>query len=240
MTTLTVLYDNRTTRADLKPDWGFSCFIEGLEDVILFDTGGDGATLLMNAAAIGADLKRVDTVVISHAHDDHAGGLADLLDASGTGKRVVLLESFPERLAEAARAGGANVVYAASPFELCAGARTSGELGEGDGIREQCLVLEDRRGVAVITGCAHPGIVGIVETLKETTGQPVTSVLGGFHLFRESAEAADDVASRLRDLGVERVAPCHCTGEVAIERFAYAYEEGFVRCEAGAVMKLGA
>lgn len=239
MTKLTVLYDNRTARPDLKPDWGFSCLVEGLKDVILFDTGGDGPTLLMNAAALALDPMRVDTVVISHAHDDHAGGLADFLGAAGTGRRVVLLGSFPERLSEVARASGANVVFADDPLELCAGARTSGELGDGDGMREQCLILDDGDELALVTGCAHPGIVEIVETMKKAEGKAVTSVLGGFHLFREPASGVDDVVSRLRGLGVVRVAPCHCTGEVAIEHFSEAYGDDFTRCEAGTVLTLG-
>jgi 7,8-dihydropterin-6-yl-methyl-4-(beta-D-ribofuranosyl)aminobenzene 5'-phosphate synthase len=49
---------------------------------ILFDTGGDGRMLLANMAALGFNPEELDAVVLSHAHSDHTGGLADLLGAN--------------------------------------------------------------------------------------------------------------------------------------------------------------
>ncbi|GAH15690.1 unnamed protein product, partial [marine sediment metagenome] len=45
---LTIVYDNNAYIENLKTDWGFSCFIKGLEKTILFDTGTRGALLLAN------------------------------------------------------------------------------------------------------------------------------------------------------------------------------------------------
>jgi 7,8-dihydropterin-6-yl-methyl-4-(beta-D-ribofuranosyl)aminobenzene 5'-phosphate synthase len=236
--TITILYDNRAGPEGLASAWGFACLIEGLPSTILFDTGGDSPTLLRNMAKLGVAPETVDAVVLSHAHDDHTGGLAGFLDVRGAAK-VYLLGSSPGAVADAARARGAEVIEVAEPTEICAGATLSADLGDPSRISEQCLLLSGDAGVAVVTGCAHPGIVRIVERVKELTGRNVVSVLGGFHLLRTSDEAVDAIISRLRELGVRYVVPCHCTGDGAIERFAVSYGDAFTRCHAGAVIVQG-
>ncbi len=63
---------------------GLSLFVETREHTLLFDAGPDGALLEKNAAALGADLTRVDTAVLSHAHYDHGGGMARFLELNRT------------------------------------------------------------------------------------------------------------------------------------------------------------
>ena len=78
---LIVLVENTTLIGDYyKGEPGFSCLIRDGERQILFDTGYSGL-LVENAAAMGIDLSKVDTVVLSHGHDDHAGGLSAFLEA---------------------------------------------------------------------------------------------------------------------------------------------------------------
>lgn len=68
------LLENHTCRDDCGCTHGLSLYIETEEHRILFDVGPDGL-FAQNAAALGLELKTVDTVVISHGHYDHAGGL---------------------------------------------------------------------------------------------------------------------------------------------------------------------
>lgn len=232
--TVTILYDNRSTAEGLETAWGFACLVEGLEKTILFDTGGDSPTLLGNMKSLGIDPQRVDLIAISHAHYDHAGGLAGLLEIHPA-VTVYLLESFPDEIAREARALGAEVVEISGPVELCPGASLGGELVGRGGIPEQSLLLSMENGITVITGCAHPGIVQTVELARETTSRDVRIVIGGFHLFRDSDAAIAQVISRLQALGVRWAAPCHCSGDAAIERFAESYGEGFLHCGTGAV-----
>ncbi len=77
MLTITVLYDNVAHDARLQTDWGLACLVEGLEQPLLFDTGGKGDILLRNMRALGLDPQAVRTVVLSHAHGDHTGGWRD-------------------------------------------------------------------------------------------------------------------------------------------------------------------
>ena len=81
-TTITILYDYNPGDSDkrLETAWGFSCLVEGPEKTILFDTGGDSATLLRNMRTLGIDPRDMDVIVISHVHGDHVGGLAGFLE----------------------------------------------------------------------------------------------------------------------------------------------------------------
>jgi 7,8-dihydropterin-6-yl-methyl-4-(beta-D-ribofuranosyl)aminobenzene 5'-phosphate synthase len=77
---ITVVYDNETGSVNLRKGHGFSALIEdeGMPP-LLFDTGADGPTLLHNMKELNIDPRDIETVVISHAHDDHVGGLSEIL-----------------------------------------------------------------------------------------------------------------------------------------------------------------
>lgn len=75
--TVTVLVENRSPRADLQAGRGLALHLEDDQQAILFDTGPD-ARLIANAERLGIDLARVGTMVLSHGHDDHSGGLPAL------------------------------------------------------------------------------------------------------------------------------------------------------------------
>ncbi len=79
MITLTWVVDD-TAEGNLSSEHGFSMWIATDAGQVLFDTGGTGAVLMQNLAALGLDPGRLNAVVLSHAHDDHTGGLRMLLD----------------------------------------------------------------------------------------------------------------------------------------------------------------
>ena len=85
---ITIIYDNRVLKQQLKSGWGFSCLIEGGGTVsngisnILFDTGANGLMLLRNMRKLRLDPDNIKIVFISHGHQDHAGGLYEILKAN--------------------------------------------------------------------------------------------------------------------------------------------------------------
>ena len=235
---VTVVYDNRSGAEGLEPAWGFACIVEGLEKTILFDTGGDSPRLLSNMAELGFKPQDVDVVVLSHAHGDHVGGLNGFLDANDS-VVVYLLESFPSSIGQDARRRGAEVVEVSQPTGICVGAKLTGEIVGESGIPEQSLLLLGDVGAAVITGCAHPGIVSVVERAKALTASGILVALGGFHLVRDTEESIRHTILDLKRLGVQHVIPCHCSGDLAIELFAKAYGAEFVCCSVGSVIAVG-
>ncbi len=75
---ITVLYDAFGKDAAMAKDWGYAALVEINGKRILFDTGNDPGILAKNAKARGADLTRLDFVVLSHRHSDHIGGFSAL------------------------------------------------------------------------------------------------------------------------------------------------------------------
>jgi 7,8-dihydropterin-6-yl-methyl-4-(beta-D-ribofuranosyl)aminobenzene 5'-phosphate synthase len=234
--TITVLYDNNEDDERLETAWGFSCLVEGLQKTILFDTGGDGALLLRNMRTMGIDPQDVDVVVISHVHGDHLGGLTAFLKEHHA-VTVFLPQSFPVGIKDATREAGAELVAVRGPVEICKHVSSTGELGNG--IKEQSLVIETVQGLVLITGCAHPGVIGIVRHAKELMGEKVHLVLGGFHLSGASREVIKGIVEDFRRLGVQRVASCHCSGDVARQSFAETYGTDFFPAGVGSRLIVG-
>jgi 7,8-dihydropterin-6-yl-methyl-4-(beta-D-ribofuranosyl)aminobenzene 5'-phosphate synthase len=228
--TLTVVYDNRSADSRLGTAWGFACLIETESATILFDTGGAGQLLMNNLTILGIDPRAIDAVVLSHVHNDHTGGLDRLL-AVNDHLTVYLPRSFPASF----KAQIHNpVVEVSEPIVIADHIRTTGELGTA--IVEQVLIIETSRGLIVLTGCAHPGIVEIVRQAK-TSGE-IYLVMGGFHLADRSVAEVETVIAELKRSGVQRAAPSHCTGDRAIEQFRAAFGTGFIPIGVGAVLHM--
>jgi len=237
MLTITVLYDNIAHDARLQTDWGFACLVEGLEQPLLFDTGGKGDILLGNMRALGLDPQAVRTLVLSHAHGDHTGGLAAFL-AENPDVTVYLPQSFPAGIKDTVRQAGATLVEVTEAQKIATGAHTTGELGGQ--IREQALALETTRGLIVITGCAHPGIVEMVRQAQAEPGGDVYMALGGFHLRDANAGQISTMIADLQALGMQRIAPSHCTGDAARRAFAEAFGADYLESGVGQVFVIGA
>ncbi len=230
---ITTLYDNYPFADGFRTGFGFSALIEG-EKTILFDAGGDSPTLLHNLRKAGKRPDDIDLLFFSHSHGDHTGGAYGLLENCSR-PDVYLLSSFPSSLKQEL-AELAEIVEVDGPTEISSFAFSTGELGGWTG--EQSLVLKTGKGLAVLTGCAHPGIVKILEKAKELGGDDVFLAMGGFHLNSASRERLLRVIEGFRDLGVGKVAPSHCTGDVAISLFEKEYGDDFIRNGVGRKISL--
>ena len=232
---LTILYNNVPSDPRLVTDWGFACFIHQKSKNILFDTGGSGRVLLSNMNKLRINLEDVDVIVLSHIHMDHTGGLKEFLKRNSH-VTVYFPHSFPQTFRDDILKMGCNLIAVDQPIKICEGVYSSGEMGVG--IREQALILKTSKGLIVITGCAHPGIVDIVKHAKDWLKEEIYLVLGGFHLMRYSESEVGRVITRLQEMSVKKVAPSHCTGETAIRQFKAAWGDNFLNGGCGAVINI--
>jgi 7,8-dihydropterin-6-yl-methyl-4-(beta-D-ribofuranosyl)aminobenzene 5'-phosphate synthase len=230
-----VVFDNVPHAANLATSWGFACVIEGLSQTILFDTGGNGHILLSNMTHLGIAPECVSTIFLSHIHHDHTGGLEAFL-AQNPKVTVYIPTSFPISFQQAIASYGAKVITIGEPRQLFERVYSTGEMGES--IKEQALILDTQAGLILITGCAHPHIARIAASVKKRFGKDIALLMGGFHLRSMGRQESHKIVRILKELGIERVAPSHCTGEQTIAQFQKTWGEGFIKSGCGAAIEL--
>ncbi|MBN2336827.1 MBL fold metallo-hydrolase [Candidatus Bathyarchaeota archaeon] len=223
--TLTILYDNNAYDADCRTEWGFSALIELEGYTILFDTGGDPEVLSHNIDALDVDVQEIDCIVISHEHWDHVGGL-DLVLGMNSNVTVYLPESIPYRIKSSVRSRGAEIVETSDPVKICEGVSTTSVL-EADP-DEQALILGTENGLILVTGCSHPGVENLARDAAEVTGTEVYMVVGGFHLGGQDRASLDALVEEMKEIGVTKAAPTHCSGDLARLAFSEGYGDDYL------------
>jgi len=288
---ITVLVDNYTDlllmqstdvvkRPAVKPpgallaEHGFSCLISvyaGSEKhTVLLDTGVTSKSLLHNADVLNVKLDEVETVILSHGHFDHFGGLSAFFERAERSTVLVLHpDAFLQRrlnipplgiqvdlptLSEGnLSAAGAMVQMHEGPFLLASELiLVSGEVERRTEFEkgfpwaeamigeewitdpfhdDQGLGLKVKgKGLIVIGGCSHAGIINTVRHLQKQTGtDKVHAVLGGFHLTGPIFEPIiGPTIDEMKKIGPDCVVPTHCTGWKAINQFAQEMPDQFV------------
>jgi 7,8-dihydropterin-6-yl-methyl-4-(beta-D-ribofuranosyl)aminobenzene 5'-phosphate synthase len=228
---ISIVYDNTTYDSQLESAWGFGAVVEYDDHTFLFDTGGSGSILVDNMTQMGFNPQDIEFIILSHIHGDHTDGLMYLLQ-KGIKPIVYLPKAFPETFKYSVGIH-TEVVEIREPVEIIPGVYSTGEMG---GIVEQALVVETREGIVVITGCAHPGVVRMVHKAKSIVDSDIALVLGGFHLSSASDGDIEQIISNFRSMGVNQVAPAHCTGERAINMFADEYGDDYIQAGVGRIL----
>ena len=104
---------------------------------------------------------------------------------------------------------------------------------------ELSLVLETEKGLVVITGCSHSRVEHIVSKAREEWKKDVALLAGGFHLGPYDQDTIERLARELKEkMGVQRVAPAHCTGHVGFKVFRRVYGEDYHYAGLGSVIRL--
>lgn len=287
------LMDNEASSERFLCEHGLSLYIETGEHKILFDTGVSPA-FAENAEKLGVDLAQVDTVIISHGHYDHTGGLATFLKLNDKGKIYISRHAFNHFMA---RREGGRLEYIGLPelpelVELGQQARTGEKLpkssrfvlteGEtpidqqlflfsqppgrcfwpegnhqlleesqepGEGFiedefqHEQNLLIREGERSLLLVGCAHRGIVNIVEQVR-TSGHPMPDwVIGGFHLHNRASGTSEEKRRILQIANyLNQTTPhyftCHCTGKEAFGVLSTMMKDKISYLDAGSILKL--
>jgi 7,8-dihydropterin-6-yl-methyl-4-(beta-D-ribofuranosyl)aminobenzene 5'-phosphate synthase len=104
---------------------------------------------------------------------------------------------------------------------------------------EQAVVVRTRRGLAVVVGCAHRGLINTIRRALDLTGDShVCAVLGGMHLAAAEPQQVARTIEELQTLGVDRLVACHCTGFGASADLRLAFGESFSPGGVGATFTL--
>ena len=243
---LTVLVDNSVAQDSVKAVWGFACLVQARGHTVLFDTGPDPAVLKDNLAALNVDPARIEAVVISHFHPDHTFGAPGLVVRKGLPAYTPGSFDRYEKEAAALDAAGLVRVPVATGTNLFDGFRVSEPLHFGGTSPstgeywEQYLTVDTPDGLVVIVGCSHPGILAMLEQVKQQTGRPIDLVIGGFHLLDQPDAEVRRIATAMKAMGVAHVSAAHCTGEAAASVFRDVFGDHYVNAGVGAVIGVAA
>jgi 7,8-dihydropterin-6-yl-methyl-4-(beta-D-ribofuranosyl)aminobenzene 5'-phosphate synthase len=106
---------------------------------------------------------------------------------------------------------------------------------------EQALIINLKgRGLIILSGCAHRGIVNAVKTAQRVTGiEKIHAVVGGFHLVESSPEVVQKTVADIMALSPNYIVPTHCTGFPAITAFAREMPKQFVLSSVGTRFTFG-
>lgn len=152
--------------------------------------------------------------------------------------------------------GGAFVIHA-KPVELQPGVWLTGpvprrhpernwsgsvQVKTASGTREDtidddmALVIDTERGLVIVTGCGHAGVINIIEHARAfIRPAPVHALIGGVHLFRATDETLRWTVGKMREFGVQNFVGAHCTGIETVYRIRHDLGLDRARCVVGAV-----
>ncbi len=219
---MVVLVDNYPYAPGLATAWGFSAYVEAYGERILFDTGPSPDVLIANAKKLGANLSRLTMAVISHAHGDHTGGLEALAWLS-PGLRVYVPRG--SGLAGYVQSLGLRPVVVNGTTSIAPHIYVVGPLYGPPW--EQALAVDTAKGLILLVGCSHPGVVAMVGEAIHAAGRRVYMVVGGFHMAGATVSEARQVARQLVELGVEKIYPLHCSGDTIRHVLEQEYPEHY-------------
>jgi len=274
-TRITILCENSVGRVIGSGEHGFSAFIETDHGNVLFDTG-NGHGIVLNSLAFNKDLRTVRKILLSHGHNDHTGGLPEVLKLTGQVDVHAHPRIFLDRIAVRKVEGGetrrfAGLVYKKTYLEFLGanfvlnqdfsevekGLFLTGEVPrrtpfekddpslfvEIDGKRvqdtlmdDQSLVLDTGKGLILVLGCAHSGMINIIHHVMTQTGKPkFNAILGGTHLDFLTPEQLEESIKALKQLEIEKIGVSHCTGMRAASRLHQEFGDRFVYGSVGTV-----
>jgi 7,8-dihydropterin-6-yl-methyl-4-(beta-D-ribofuranosyl)aminobenzene 5'-phosphate synthase len=258
------LIENTEGRSGCAYAHGLSFYVETKKHRMLLDLGPSGQTL-QNAKVLDIDLTRVDTVILSHGHYDHSGGILPFagindqaliyMQGSATGEYYSDRgKSAPQRyeyigidknIAELPQVRFLQGDYRIDDeLELFTIKNRSHKLPSSnkrilirkgdhfqcdDFVHEQFLVVsqgsQDSQDPwrVLMSGCAHSGILSIMDAFCEKYGKEPDLVISGFHLMKKTDYTGDEIRE-IEEIAKEltryptKFVTCHCTGIPAFDR----------------------
>lgn len=244
---LTVLVENTAMGPEFQSVHGLSLYLKANGHRLLMDVG-PGEEFVHNAQLLGIDPAQVELCVISHGHHDHGGGLENFLKHNHTapvllterafgnyysGKKYIgldqSLKSHPQvqLLPERYQPAPHILLLSQIPGDRLLPKANEGLLDENGAdpfLHEQVMLVEEQGKFLLLGGCAHRGIVNILEHVKNVVGRYPDVVVSGFHLSAGGSgkcmaedDYLDALSKALLDTGAMFYS-CHCTGQEALNR----------------------
>ena len=263
---IVTLVENSCGNENCIAEHGLSIYIETEKHKLLLDTGQTDA-VVRNAEALGVDLNVVDTVILSHGHYDHSGGILPFSKLNHTAQ-IIMQRKAAEPHYNSERYIGIDTDILKLPnvrlidgdmqlddelflFSGITGRRCypqgnrklsslkDGVKTEDDFMHEQCLVITQNGKRWLLSGCAHNGILNILDKYKELFNSYPDYVITGFHMMKREGEHTEEektviiqTAHELSQLDTVFYSG-HCTGIPAFELMKVIMGEQLIALHSG-------
>jgi 7,8-dihydropterin-6-yl-methyl-4-(beta-D-ribofuranosyl)aminobenzene 5'-phosphate synthase len=270
---ITILTDDLAGPDGMPAEHGLSYWVKRGTQQILFDTGQTDL-FLQNAKTLGLDYFSINTVVLSHGHYDHTGGLRHLLgnvsDLKVYAHPSAFLPKYTQDPDGNIRSIGipiptadiekyAAIVPILKPTPILKGIYTTGPIPrltmfEDTGGRffadsichspdplmdDQSLFWESSRGIVILLGCAHSGVINTLNYVRQITcDKPIFAILGGMHLLHASSTRLQATLDAFREYDIQFIGAAHCTGVSAVKYFQDNLADRFKILQTGFSMSL--
>lgn len=226
-----IIFDKEKIDRRYQAGWGISYL---LQDNVLFDTGEKGQYIIDNMKMLNIEIEKIKKVVISHNHWDHLGGLWSLLEI----KKNILVYACSDFIREFKEKIYSYSFKEVDIFqEIEKDIYTSGCLKtvyRDNMLLEQFLIVKTNKGISVVCGCLHCGLLKTIDKVKEFFPQEkIYSVFGGFHLMDKDNRFIKYVVDQMKKIGIKKVGPSHCTGYEAKTVFKDVYKEDYFDIKIG-------
>jgi len=244
------LVENTAENECFTAEHGLCIYIETEKHKLLLDTGQTDA-LLHNAEKLGTDLREVDTVILSHGHYDHSGGILPFSEINNKAQ-IIMQKKAAEPHFNGERYIGIDEAITSLPnvrmidgdmliddelflFSDITGRRCypqgnrkllcikGGMKCPDDFTHEQCLVIRENSKTWLLSGCAHNGILNILDRFREIFGTDPDYVISGFHMMKKDGEHTEEEKTVILETAHELSEmktifySGHCTGIPAFE-----------------------
>ena len=107
-----------------------------------------------------------------------------------------------------------------------------------DFLDEIVLAVKTEKGLVVILGCSHVGVVNILKTIKKRTGILIYCVIGGSHLIESDDIRLNNTIKYFKENNISILRLSHCTGENAVRKLEHQFGNRFVYNNTGHVIKI--
>ena len=217
----------------------FTCF-NGLR--VLLDTTTDVPILKNNTRVAGIDPKSIDVLVLSHNHFDHMNAYKFLLSENPEVRifapmtKQWMIDNQPrmdptvdEQMLKNFETVEDYVELAPKMWMITTESLEDDPLPFAP-VKETTLIIESDEGLILLTGDCHPSPMRIIEKAKQVTGiDSICLLVGGTSLVWLSESFISYFLDRMAEAGVRKVAPCHTTGDVALQLFDEMWGDDHIR-----------
>lgn len=116
--------------------------------------------------------------------------------------------------------------------------KVDGEYEKDLFLDEISIGIKTHKGLVVLVGCSHVGIINILETIIERTNMNIYALIGGSHLVNEDDDKINNIIEYLKQKDIKIIGSCHCTGKQGETMMSQQLEESFINNNTGNVLKV--